>query len=147
MEEFLQKAYEIFLIVWEYLRNIIDILGVALIFYWGYVFLSKTRAIQLLKGLMVIFVVAGLSMLLKLNTLTWLIEKFALYGVVALIILFQPELRRMITQFGQRNWFLSDSGMETLPLDEIVSALFSMSEEKIGSLIVIERNTGPEEFR
>lgn len=127
---------------WEYFRNIIDILIVAFIFYWAYIFLAKTKAIQLLKGVVIIVAIAFLSRFLRLDTLNWLIENLALYGVVAIIILFQPELRRLITQFGQRNWISPDTPGESFPLDELVNAIYSMSEDKIGSLIVIERNTG-----
>lgn len=142
MDFLLEKIVYFFSRFWEYFRNIIDILLVAFIFYWAYIFLAKTRAIQLLKGVMIIVVIAILSVFLRLDTLNWLIEKLALYGVVAIIILFQPELRRLITQFGQRNWISSDSLSEAFPLDELVNAITSMAEERIGSLIVIERNTG-----
>ncbi len=142
MEEMVNRFFDLFLVMWEYLRNIIDILGVAFILYWVYVFFSQTKAVQLLKGVLFIVIVAVLSRVLKLDTLNWLIERFVIYGVIALVILFQPELRRMITQFGQRNWISFDSGKEPFPLDELVSAIFSMSDQKVGSLIVIERNTG-----
>ena len=127
---------------WEYFRNILDILIVAFIFYWIYNFLSKTRAIQLLKGIGIIIVLAGLSILLKLETVNWLITTLTTYVVITVVILFQPELRRLITQFGQRNWLSSAISNEPFPLDELVSAIFAMSEDKVGSLIVIERNTG-----
>jgi diadenylate cyclase len=129
-------------IVWEYLRNIIDILLVAFIFYLLYRFLARTRAIQLLKGVMVIIAVAILAKFLHLDTLDWLITNIASSVVIAIIILFQPELRRLITQFGQRNWIGAEGGKEPFPLDELVNALVSMSEERVGSLIVIERSTG-----
>jgi len=58
------------------------------------------------------------------------------------IILFQPELRRLITQFGQRNWISGANAEDALQLDELVNALVTMAEEKVGSLIVIERKTG-----
>jgi diadenylate cyclase len=132
--------------VWEYLRNIIDIAIVAFIFYWVYTFLTNTRAIQLLKGLIIIFFVAVLSSTLRLDTLDWLIKNFTSYIVIMVIILFQPELRRLITQFGQRNWLATDSEVDAFPLDELVNAIESMAEEKIGSLIVIERNTGLKSF-
>ena len=142
MELFINRAFDILQFFWDYLRNVIDILGVALIFYWTYIFFSKTRAVQLLRGVIVIVIVVIFSRILKLDTLNWLIEKFVIYGVIALVILFQPELRRMITQFGQRNWITFEAGKEPFPLDEIVNAIVSMAEEHIGSLIVIERNTG-----
>lgn len=127
---------------WEHFRHVIDIAIVAFIFYWVYIFLNKTRAIQLLKGVLIIFFVALLSSLLRLDTLDWLIKNLTSSLIITVIILFQPELRRLITQFGQRNWISTDLVSDTFPLDELVSAVFSMSEEKVGALIVIERNTG-----
>ncbi|HOT46516.1 MAG TPA: diadenylate cyclase CdaA [Spirochaetota bacterium] len=129
-------------IFWEYFRNVIDIVLVAFIFYLVYRFLANTRAIQLLKGVMIIIIVAILAKFLHFDTLDWLITNIASSVVIAVIILFQPELRRLITQFGQRNWLATEAGKEPFPLDELVNAVVSMSEEKIGSLIVIERNTG-----
>lgn len=127
---------------WDYIRNILDILIVAFIFYWVYVFLANTRAIQLLKGLIVIFIVAIISSLLRLDTLDWLIKNITSYVVITVVILFQPELRRLITQFGQRNWISNESSKDVLPLDEVVNSLLSLSEEKVGAILVIERNTG-----
>jgi diadenylate cyclase len=127
---------------WDYFRNVIDIVLVAFVFYLVYRFLANTRAIQLLKGVLVIILVAILAKFLRFDTLDWFITNIASSVVIAIIILFQPELRRLITQFGQRNWIGTESGKEPFPLDELVNALVSMSEEKVGSLIVIERNTG-----
>ncbi len=142
MEEIYYKIITYLATFWHYFRNILDILIVAFILYWIYYFLSNTRAIQLLKGLIIIVIIAFLSNLLKLETVNWLITNITAYVVIAVIILFQPELRRLITQFGQRGWVSSFISNETFPLDELVNALVAMSEEHIGSLIAIERNTG-----
>ena len=130
-----------FTLSWDYLRDLLDILIVASIFYLVYKFLFRTRAIQLLKGIVIISLISIIAVFLKLETLEWLIKNFTTYVVITLVVLFQPELRRLLTQFGQRNWLGDDSSKETLPLDELVNALISMGEEKIGSLIVIERNS------
>jgi diadenylate cyclase len=127
---------------WDYFRNVIDVVLVAVVLYMVYRFLANTRAIQLLKGVLVIIGVAILAKILRLDTLDWFIMKFAPSMAIAIIILFQPELRRLITQFGQRNWIGTEGEKEPFPLDELVNALVSMSEERVGSLIVIERNTG-----
>lgn len=140
--ELIDNFTRYFSVFWEYSRNLIDILLVAFIFYLVYRFLARTRAIQLLKGVLVIIVVAILAKFLHLETLDWLITNIASSVVIAIIILFQPELRRLITQFGQRNWIGTETGKEPFPLDELVNALVSMSEERVGSLIVIERSTG-----
>jgi diadenylate cyclase len=142
MEVFLNKIVYWFVHFWDYFRNILDILLVAFLFYWAYTFLSKTRAMQLFKGIVVIAIAAFISHKLQLETLNWLIETLTTYIVIAVIILFQPELRRLITQFGQRNWISGTNSEDTFQLDELVSAITAMSEEKIGSLIVIERNSG-----
>lgn len=125
---------------WDYFRVVIDVLLVALIFYWIYRFFANTRAMQLVKGLVAIIIVALLSHFLRLDTLNWLITTVGSYVVIAVIILFQPELRRLLTQFGQRNWIANTLATDTFPLDELVNAVFAMSEERIGSLLVLERN-------
>ncbi len=142
MVEMAENIIEYIITFWSYFRNFIDILIVAFIFYWVYNFLSNTRAIQLLKGVIIIFIVAILSQLFRLDTLNWLITNLTSYIVITVIILFQPELRRLLTQFGQRNWISNAITSEAFQLDELVNSLVAMSEEKIGSLIVIERNTG-----
>lgn len=127
---------------WDYFRILLDIVLVAFLFYWVYRFFANTRAMQLIKGIGAILIVALLSQVLRLDTLNWLITTLTTYVVIAVIILFQPELRRLLTQFGQRNWIASAISNDTFPLDELVNSIVAMSEEKIGSLIVIERNTG-----
>lgn len=127
---------------WVYFRNILDILVVAGIFYWIYKFIANTRAIQLLKGLMIIAFIALLAIILRLDTVTWLIKNLTQSVVIALIVLFQPELRRLITRFGKKNWIANNSNTEGFLLDELVNAIIAMAEEKVGSLIVIERSTG-----
>ncbi len=142
MEEIFNNILSYINIFWGYFRNILDIIIVSIIFYWAYSFLSNTRAIQLLKGILVIAIVAILSNILRLETLNWLIKNITLYAVILIMILFQPELRRLITQFGQRNWISNAVSSDTFSLDELVNAIVAMSEIKIGALVVIERNTG-----
>ncbi|MCL2026444.1 MAG: diadenylate cyclase CdaA [Leptospirales bacterium] len=130
----------------SYFRHIVDIVIVGALFYLGYSFLNKTRAIQLLKGFIVIFIVAILANLLRLDTLDWIIKNITTSLFITVIVVFQPELRRLITQFGQRYWVTTGGSKEAFPLDELVGAIFSMSGDKIGSLIVIERNTGLDNY-
>ena len=130
----------------SYFRHVVDIVIVGALFYLGYSFLNKTKAIQLLKGFIVIFVVAILANLLRLDTLDWIIKNITTSLFITLIVVFQPELRRLITQFGQRHWLISGGIKEAFPLDELVSSMFSMSGEKVGSLIVIERNTALDSY-
>lgn len=142
MEVVFEKSLNFITSFWSYFRHILDIVIVAFLFYWAYRFLAKTRAVQLIKGLIIISIIAILSNLLRLETFNWLITNITSYVVILVIILFQPELRRLITQFGQRNWLSNAIDDEVFPLDELVNAIIAMAEQKIGSLIVIERNTG-----
>ncbi len=139
---FLNKMIYWLSFFWDYLRNIIDILLIAALLYWAYSFLSKTRAMQLLKGFVVIFIVYVLSKLLDFQALNWLITNLTTYIVIAVIILFQPELRRLITQFGQRSWLTNINPEESFQLDELVNSVSAMADEKVGSIMVIERNSG-----
>ncbi|HSV98213.1 MAG TPA: diadenylate cyclase CdaA [Spirochaetota bacterium] len=142
MEAVFERTMYLISSFWEYARIFLDVLLVAFLLYWVYTFIANTRAMQLLKGLVAIFVVAVLSHVLRLDTLNWLITNLTSYIVITVIILFQPELRRLLTQFGQRNWISNAFTTETFQLDEMVNAIAAMAEERIGSLIVIERNTG-----
>ncbi len=146
MIELLQNGYHWAASFWEYFRNVVDILIVAYIFYWTYNFLLNTRAVQLLKGVLVIFIVAAVSSFFRLDTLAWLIENLTTSLVITVVILFQPELRRLITRFGQKNWLSTEESSEAFQLDELVNAVFAMADEKVGALIVIERNTGLKSF-
>lgn len=146
MIELLQNGFHWVSSFWDYFRNIVDILIVAYIFYWTYNFLLNTRAVQLLKGVLVIFIVAAVSSFFRLETLAWLIKNLTTSLVITVVILFQPELRRLITRFGQKNWLSTEESADTFQLDELVNAVFAMAEEKVGSLIVIERNTGLKSF-
>ncbi|HPS58467.1 MAG TPA: diadenylate cyclase CdaA [Spirochaetota bacterium] len=146
MIELLQNGFHWAVSFWDYFRNIVDILIVAYIFYWTYNFLLNTRAVQLLKGVLVIFIVAAASSFFRLETLAWLIKNLTTSLVITVVILFQPELRRLITRFGQKNWLSTEEATETFQLDELVNSVFAMADEKVGSLIVIERNTGLKSF-
>jgi diadenylate cyclase len=127
---------------WEYIRNFVDIFIVAFVVYWVYKFLNKTKAISLLRGFIAIFVVAIGAQILRLDTMNWLIANLTSVLIITVIILFQPELRRLLMQFGQRGWLISGGENKSLHLDELVNAIYSMSETRTGALIVIERSTG-----
>jgi diadenylate cyclase len=142
MDFFPHKSAYLMTLFWEFARNVLDVLLVAFLLYKAWEYLSRTRAVQLLKGFMAIVFLALISKIFHMETLNWVITNVATYIVIAVIILFQPELRRLITQFGQRSWISGENPEEALQLDELVNAIGAMAEEKVGSLIVIERKTG-----
>jgi len=131
---------------WGYVVNLLDILLVWFLIYKLFNIIRGTKAIQLLKGIFVIVVVRSLASLLGLNTLQWLTEQVMTWGVLAIIIIFQPELRRALEQLGRgklftRNNSPEDNEQERL-VEEIVKASAYMAKRRIGALISIEKETG-----
>ena len=131
---------------WDYVVNLLDILLVWFIIYKLFNIIRGTKAIQLLKGIFVIVVVRSLSGLLGLNTLQWLMDQVVTWGVLAIIIIFQPEMRRALEQLGRgklfsRNNSPEDNVQERL-VEEIVKASAYMAKRRIGALISVEKETG-----
>ena len=129
---------------WKVLTSLLDIFIIAFIIYYLLNIISGTRAVQLIKGLGLIFIVALFAQLLELNTVNWFLDNFLTIIMVALPIVFQPELRRALEQIG-RGGFLKEQFWQNWgpkEINEIVLAAADMSEKKIGALIVISRRVG-----
>lgn len=131
------------------LTNIFEIIIIAFLVYEILFWIMNTRAWTLLKGLLVIGLFAVMAALLHLNTILWLLEKTTTIAVTALVIVFQPELRKALEQLGSQNLisgiFAFDDGKEDSDFtertaNEIVRATFEMAKVKTGALIVLERN-------
>jgi len=141
----LQYLRELFINV--RIRDIIDILIVAFAFYKIFMLVRETRAEQLIKGIVVLFVITKVSEWLQLFTVFWILENTMTVGVIALLIVFQPELRRALEYIGRSRFFtkslveIKDEDIDNVT-DEIVEAVASLSRQKIGALIVIEGDTG-----
>ena len=124
--------------------DIFDILIVAMILYKCYQMLQDTRAITLVKGLMVIISLTVICGWLNLHVITWILQKSSEWLFIALPILFQPELRRALEHLGQGQFFshgasLLDKKAADLVVDEIVKTAKKLSQTKTGALMVIER--------
>jgi len=129
---------------WKVITSLLDIFIIAFIIYYLLNIISGTRAVQLIKGLGLIFLVALFAQLLELNTVNWFLDSFLTIIMVALPIVFQPELRRALEQIG-RGGFLKEQFWQNWgpkEINEIVLAMADMSEKKIGALIVISRRVG-----
>lgn len=129
------------------IRSIVDILIVAYVIYKLLVLIRGTKAVSLLKGIAVIFIATMLSDLLELRTVNWLLQKTITILFVALPIVFLPELRRALEQIGRGGIFTGPLGLlekeDTIVLvSDIAKAATVMARDKIGALIVIERDTG-----
>ena len=124
--------------------DIVDILIAAAILYTGYRSIQDTRAITLVKGLIFIVFLAVVCDWLDLHLMTWLFQKFTNWLLIALPILFQPELRRLLESIGQgkfiqRSSSLLDKESADNAVDEIVKTAKKLSQTKTGALMVIER--------
>lgn len=129
------------------LADIIDIIIVAVIVYELLMLTRKTRGSAVLKGLVLLLVVAGISGILGLTALNWILMGVLKNGALVLIILFQPELRKALEQIGrgtvlERNHIATSSDENERIINEIISCLTSLSRRKVGALIVFERKTG-----
>lgn len=133
----------------ETIKDIIDILIVTYIIYQLILLVRGTRAVQLLKGILVLVVIWALSTWFDLYTLKWLMNQIFTFGVLAIFIIFQPELRRGLEQLGRGKLFgrTGDVDEETHQLiSETIKAVNYLSKRKIGALIVFERTTGLNEY-
>lgn len=127
------------------LRIVVDITLVWYVFYKLIMFLRGTKAIQLLKGIFVVLFIYLISYLLDLQTVQVMIEQVIVWGPVAIIILFQPELRRTLERIGQGSFFSrnrrSEEEIFNQTIDAIVKSCTYMAKRRIGALITIERET------
>ena len=128
--------------------DIIDIVLVTWIFYKVYQYFKETRAGQMLIGLVILLIGSFTFNSLELVAMSWLLNQFQTVWVVAFVILFQPEIRRLLIYVGQTRFFQKIFRMGTSrSLESLVEASLQMSEKKWGALIVIQRETGLRSYK
>ncbi len=124
--------------------DVLDIIIVAFCIYSVIKFVRETRAVNLIKGIVLIFVITQLSGWLNLNSINFILESTLQVGLIAIIIVFQPELRRALEKMGNSNIsrIISDNDTEGMTYaDDIIEAVYNLSHRKTGALIVLERET------
>lgn len=127
-----------FIVLW---KALLEIGFLWVLIYFTIRFFQGTRAVQVLMGLLFLVVLFNVAKMLDLSTVNWVLTKLFAVGVLAFIILFQPEMRRALARLGQNTVFspfLKKGGT----VDEIVEACERMSRMKRGALLAIERETG-----
>ena len=122
----------------------IDILIIAVLIYQLVLLTRQTRAIQVLKGLAIIIVASYLSGLIGLTVLNWLLRSILNNGVIVLLVLFHPELRRALEQIGRSTKIDRSARQDESQriVDEITQCLLRLSRRRVGALIVFEQRTG-----
>ena len=153
MKQSVELALEVMPLTTFRFSDIIDILVVTLIIYQVLILVRRTRAVQLVIGLGVLFAAYLVSVWLQLYTLQWLLSRVGLVVPLALLVLFQPELRRVLEQFGRGG--VSLVGFTTNGLDrearirlinDVARAARILGSRKIGALIILERRVGLADF-
>lgn len=133
--------------VWDIFRIVFDILIISYVFYLLLTLLRDSRAFQLIKSVILILFVAFLAELLHLSTLSFVLKLVIEVLPVMLIVLFHPELRRILEGLGQTSFMeMFKSGTQktadlSFMVSEIVKATYAMADEKTGALIIFERKT------
>jgi len=133
---------------WDLLKTIVDISIVSYVIYKMAMLVRETRAWQLIKGILFILIASKLSDILGLRTIAFILKMIIQYLAIALVVLFQPELRRGLEQIGRsrfKNFFSFEDESYTIKvksnIEEIIKAVVEMSRTFTGALIVIERET------
>ena len=139
--------------------GVTDILEIALISFFIYqfmVWIKYTHAYTLLKGILVVLLFILIAYIFKMNTILWIFSNLASTLIVGVIVIFQPELRKVLEQLGQKRIMASlipfDAGKEVKErftdktISELVKACFDMGEVKTGALIVIEEEIRLDEY-
>lgn len=132
------------------LWDILDILVVAFFLYRLYMLIRNTRATALVKGMAVLGVLTLVAGWLQLHAVSWILEKLMTMLIVALPVVFQPELRRALEQIGRGKFYITNSIMSDTDraavIDSVTEAAEVMSKNRIGALIVFERSTGLDDY-
>ncbi|MDA3799424.1 MAG: diadenylate cyclase CdaA [Kiritimatiellae bacterium] len=127
--------------------SIVQVLVLSMIFYYILIFLKGTRGAQILLG-MVIFIIVLISLtnFFHLESLNWILARISVYLSLAFLVIFQPEIRRALAELGRQPVFTVNTATKT-GLDNIVSAVTSLAEKRVGCLIAIEREKDSQNIR
>jgi diadenylate cyclase len=128
-------------------QDMVDVILMSIIIYRLLLIIKGTKAAHMLIGLGLLLMASLLSRYFELYTVDWMIQSFWAQIVIAIIILFQPEIRRALAQMGEAQIFRNLTSAEELKsLDEVVRATVALANKKIGALIAIERDTSLKDF-
>ena len=131
------------------LWDILDVLIVAYVMYYLYSMIKDTKAATLLKGLIILGFITMLSSWLDFYVINWLLQKSMTVVLIALPIVFQPELRKTLERLGRGKLFRKsalDKETSEKIIEELVGSAVTMARHKVGALIVVEQQTGLSDY-
>lgn len=128
------------------LVDIVEVFIVAFLIYYLMTWIKNTRAWNLFKGIVVILLFVLMAAIFQMNTILWLAENLLNVGLIALVIIFQPELRKALENLGTRNFFgrifvtgrQEDAKFSDKTIEELIKGCYAMGKVKTGALIVVE---------
>lgn len=128
--------------------NIAEIVIIAILMYYMLVWIKNTRAWMLLKGLIVILVFVGMAVMFQMDTIIWIAKNIMGVAITAIVVIFQPEMRKALENLGRKNFLASIFGFDfgkgdagkfsDKTINEMVKACYEMGKVKTGALIVVE---------
>ena len=140
--------FKLFDVIDVRMADILDILLVSIILYYVFLLFRGTRAVQMIVGGLLLIVAWLIAQWWELRSITWLLSNLTGIGIVALVILFQPEIRSALTRIGQmisradlRQLFFHSSGLDEVT-ESITSAVQDLAKNRVGALIVLEKRVG-----
>ena len=133
------ELWSFFAANFDWRRDLVDIVLVALGVYWLLLLIRRTRAVQILAGLLLLFAVFAASQLFELETVSFILDRFLPSAVLIIIILFQNDIRRALASVG-RGFFpnVAERGIAQI-LEEVVRAAQTLAQKRVGALMVLER--------
>jgi diadenylate cyclase len=127
------------LTIWPGVGGLLEILVLTCGFYFLFTFFRESRSVQVSVGLVILLIVLiGATRLFHVDALNWLLRRFSVYLAVALLVIFQPEIRRALAELGSQPLFTPPPESRNF-VDGIVEAVLLLAERRIGALIAIER--------
>jgi len=137
--------------VGSFVTGIIDVAIVSYVLYRILLLIRGTRAVQLIKGIMILAVAGVVADWLNLYTIQWILSKLWAVIFLALAVIFQPELRRALEQLGRGKFFAPSRTLLAAPesahiIQEVIKAAIACSKTKTGMLVVIEQETGLKDY-
>ena len=137
--EWINAIWEWIKLDWMWIiRGIVEISALAIGIYYAFTFLQKSRGWPVVLGFLILIGLTTLIALLELQVLRWLLQQLFLFTTVAILIIFQPELRRLLAELGNLPIFSSDED-SPLNVDAVVQATNQLSRKRVGSIVAIER--------
>ena len=128
------------------IQDVIDIGIIAFLIYRIIDLIRGTRAVQMLIGLAVLFLTYLSSQYFDLYTLNWILDNFLSSILLVIVVIFQDDIRRALTQVGSRPFFGGEPGIQGQDLEEIIRAAVSLASKRIGALIVLQREVGLNQY-